>query len=406
MKRVIVIGGGPAGMMAAGHAALKGNKVTLIEKMDRVGRKLFITGKGRCNVTNASDPQELIANTVRNPYFLYSAFYTFTAEDTMAFFEGLGVPLKTERGKRVFPRSDKSGDIVNAMKRFVIKSGAEILLNTSVSHIVAQNGKITAVKCKNRTIPCDCVIIASGGLSYPATGSTGDGYRLAKSLGHTVTKCMPSLVPLRVEEGWIKELMGLSLKNIRLTVCIKGKEIYSDMGEMMFSHFGITGPLVLTASAYINERMAERPEIFIDMKPALSESELDSRLLRDFKKYANKDFRNALGDLLPHRLIPVVTMLSGIDGDKKVNVITKEERQSLLRTIKNIRLRAVSTTGYNEAVVTRGGVSVDEIDPSTMASKLVEGLYFAGEIIDVDSLTGGFNLQTAFSTGYLAGISC
>ncbi len=405
MKRIVVIGGGPAGMMAAGQAAAKGNRVTLIEKMDRVGRKLFITGKGRCNVTNASDSQEHIANAMSNPYFLYSALYTFTPENTMEFFESLGVPLKVERGKRVFPLSDKSGDIVKAMERFVKKSGAKILLDTSVSDIVAQDGRVTAVKCGSKAIPCDSVVIACGGLSYPATGSTGDGYTLAKALGHTVTRCCPSLVPLKIRED-MAELMGLSLKNIRLTVKIKGRDIYSDMGEMMFTHFGITGPLVLTASAYINERMAEKPEVYIDLKPALNEAELDARLLRDFKKYVNKDIRNALDDLLPKKLILVVIRLSGIDGGKKINAITKDERQRLLRTIKNIRLNVVDTTGYNEAVVTRGGVSTDEIDPSTMASRLVEGLYFAGEVIDVDSLTGGFNLQIAFSTGYLAGISC
>lgn len=406
MKRVIVIGAGPAGMMAAGQAALRGNRVTLIEKMERAGRKLFITGKGRCNVTNASEPEEHIANAVSNPYFLYSALYTFTPEDTMEFFEKLKVPLKIERGKRVFPKSDKSGDIVKAMERFVLKSGVEMLFNTAVSDIAAEGRKVTAVKCGGSTMPCDSVIIATGGLSYPATGSTGDGYAFAERLGHTITQCQPSLVPIITAEDWVKELMGLSLKNIRLTVKIKGRTVYSDMGEMMFSHFGITGPLVLTASAYINDRMAEKPEIYIDLKPALSEGELDKRLLRDFKKYANKDMRNALDDLLPRKLIPVAIKLSGIDGDKKINVITKEERRRLLSVIKNIKLSAVSVAGYNEAVITKGGVSVDEIDPSTMASRLVEGLYFAGEVIDTDSLTGGFNLQSAFSTGYLAGISC
>ncbi len=406
MKNTVVIGGGPAGMMAAGQAALRGQNVTLIEKMERVGRKLFITGKGRCNVTNAADPEEHIANAMGNPYFLYSSVYGFTPSDTMDFFEKLGVPLKTERGKRVFPKSDRSGDIVKAMERFVKSNGVKVLYNTAVTDIIAEDGKIKAAVCGKKTIPCDSIIIATGGLSYPATGSTGDGYRLAKKLGHTVAKCYPSLVPLNVREEWTKELMGLSLKNIKMSVFIEGKEIYSDMGEMMFTHFGITGPLVLTASRYINDRIDKTPVVHIDLKPALSEKELDARLLRDFKKYANKDFKNALNDLLPRKLIPVVIRLTGIDEYKKMNSINKEERAGLLKVIKNIELNVTGTAGYNEAVVTRGGINVDEIDPSTMESKLVKGLYFAGEIIDVDSLTGGFNLQIAFSTGYIAGINC
>ncbi len=406
MKNTVVIGGGPAGMMAAGQAALRGQQVTLIEKKERVGRKLFITGKGRCNVTNASDPEEHISNAMSNPYFLYSSIYGFTPEDTMAFFEGMGVPLKTERGKRVFPVSDKSGDIVKAMEQFVKESGASILYDTAVTDITAEKGRVKAVVCGKRNIPCDSVILATGGLSYPATGSTGDGYRLARKLGHSITKCYPSLVPLKVKEKWVESLMGLSLKNIKMSVLLKGKEIYSDMGEMMFAHFGITGPLVLTASRYIDDKTDERPVIRIDMKPALNEKELDARLLRDIKKYANKDFKNALNDLLPQKLIPIVIMLTGIDESKKANSITKEERARLLKVIKNIELTVTDTAGYNEAVITRGGINVDEIDPSTMESRLVKGLYFAGEIIDVDSLTGGFNLQIAFSTGYIAGTNC
>lgn len=407
MKNVIVIGGGPAGMMAAGQAAQRGHNVTLIEKMDRVGRKLFITGKGRCNVTNASEPQELIDNTAGNPYFMYSAFYTFGSSDIMAFFERLGVPLKVERGKRVFPVSDKSNDIVKAMERFVTLSGCNIMYKAEAEDVIAKNGEIKAVKLKNgKILDCDSVIIATGGLSYPLTGSTGDGYEFAKKLGHSVAKCYPSLVPLKVRQKWTAELMGLSLKNVKVTITIGNNEVYSDMGEMMFTHFGVTGPLILTGSRYINDSIDEKPVLHIDMKPALSEKELDERILRDFKKYSNKDFKNSLGDLLPQKMIPVVISLSGIDEYKKVNSITKEERIRLLHIIKDMTLDITDTAGYNEAVITRGGICVDEIDPSTMESKIVKGLYFAGEVVDVDAFTGGFNLQIAFSTGYLAGINC
>lgn len=407
MKKVIVIGGGPAGMMAAGQAALRGNTVTLIEKMNRVGRKLYITGKGRCNVTNASDPEGLIANTPGNPYFLYSAFYTFTSDSTMEFFEQQGVPVKVERGNRVFPKSEKSNDIVRAMENFVKKSGGKIMYETEVSDIIIENNCVKGVKLKNGTIlDCDSIVIATGGLSYPMTGSTGDGYKFAKKVGHTVTKCYPSLVPLKASEKWISDLMGLSLKNISIKVTIDNKEVYSDFGEMMFTHFGVTGPVILSASRYINDRLDEKPVIHIDLKPALSDKELDNRLLKDFHKYVNKDFKNALDDLLPQKLIPVIIKLSAIDENKKVNSITKEERTRLLELIKNLTINITDTNGYNEAVVTRGGISVDEIDPSTMESKIVSGLYFAGEVIDVDSFTGGFNLQIAFSTGYLAGTNC
>lgn len=407
MKKVIVIGGGPAGMMAAGQAAMRGESVTLIEKKDRVGRKLFITGKGRCNVTNASDPEGLIANTVGNPYFLYSAFYTFSSSDLMVFFEKNGVPLKVERGNRVFPRSDKSNDIVKAMEGFVKKSGCNIIYNTSVKDIIVSDKRVRGIRLENgRELECESVIIATGGLSYPATGSTGDGYRLAAELGHTVVQCRPSLVPLLSNEEWIPLLEGLSLKNIRINVFADNKEVYTDFGEMMFTAKGVTGPVILSASRHINDRLSQKPVIYIDLKPALSERELDARLLKDFRKYANKDFKNALSDLLPAKLIPVIISLSGIEASKKVNSITREERSTLLKLIKGLAVSISDTAGYNEAVVTRGGISTDEIDPSTMQSKLVDGLYFAGEVIDVDALTGGFNLQIAFSTGYLAGSNC
>lgn len=407
MKKVIVIGGGPAGMMAAGQAALRGNNVTLIEKMNKAGRKLYITGKGRCNVTNAVDPEGLIANTPGNPYFLYSAFYTFGSDSTMEFFEKLGVPVKVERGNRVFPKSEKSNDIVRAMERFVKSSGCKIMYETEVKDIITDDNKVTGVKLKdNRILECNSIVIATGGLSYPMTGSTGDGYKFAEKCGHTITKCYPSLVPLKVKEKWISDLMGLSLKNISIKITIDNKEVYSDFGEMMFTHFGVTGPVILSASRYINDRMNEKPKLHIDLKPALSNKELDLRLLKDFQKYLNKDFKNSLDDLLPQKLIPVIIRLSGIDSEKKVNSITKKERAKLLELIKNLTINITDTTGYNEAVVTRGGISTDEIDPSTMESKIIKGLYFAGEVIDVDSFTGGFNLQIAFSTGYLAGINC
>lgn len=406
MKKVVVIGGGPAGMMAAGTAAQKGNKVTLIEKNEKLGKKLFITGKGRCNVTNASDPENLISNTPGNPYFLYSAFYTFTSDSTINFFENLGVPIKIERGNRAFPKSDKSSDIVRAMSRFLKNTGVTIKLNTAVKDIKIVDGVVKGVKTDNGFIECDSVIIATGGLSYPVTGSTGDGFKFAKNFGHKVTSLYPSLVPLKVQEKWVNKLMGLSLKNVRISVLTENKEIYSGFGEMMFTHYGVSGPLILSASRFVNNIVNKKPKIYIDLKPAMSEKELDTRILRDFNKYANKDFKNALDDLLPQKLIPVIISLSGIDETKKVNSITKEERAKLLSIIKNFTFTIVDTTGYSEAVVTMGGVDVDEIDPSTMESKIIKGVFFAGEVIDVDSFTGGYNLQIAFSTGYLAGISC
>lgn len=406
MKKVIVIGGGPAGMMAAGTAAQKGNLVTIIEKNERFGKKLFITGKGRCNVTNATDPEELIANTPGNPYFLYSAFYTFPSTATISFFEDLGVPIKIERGNRAFPKSDKSGDIVRAMERFLKNNGVKIKLNTQAKNIIVENNTVKGVETDKGFLECDSVVVATGGLSYPMTGSTGDGFKFAKKCGHNVTKLYPSLVPLKVKEKWVSQLMGLSLKNVRVSVEVDKKEVYSGFGEMLFTHYGISGPLVLSASRFINDKIEKKPEIFIDLKPAMSEKELDNRILRDFNKYSNKDFKNALDDLLPQKLIPVIIKLSGISDVKKVNSITKEERIKLVGIIKSLKFTVTDTTGYNEAVVTRGGINVDEIDPSTMKSKKVKGLLFAGEIIDVDSFTGGFNLQIAFSTGYLAGINC
>lgn len=415
-NNIIVIGGGPAGMIASGFAQ-KNNKnknVILLEKNNKLGKKLYITGKGRCNVTNASDVEELLENTIGNPYFLYSAFYSFDSFATMDFFESLGVKLKVERGNRVFPVSDKSSDIISALARFSDINGVEMLLNHKVQDIIVENNIITKVIANNKEFLVDSVIIATGGLSYPITGSDGDGYKFAKNIGHKVTKLSPSLVPLKVKESWIKELQGLSLKNIELKIFIEEevkknknknkKDIYSGFGEMMFTHFGVTGPLVLKASRglvdYYNKSCIKAS---IDLKPALSDKELDTRLLRDFEKYINKDFKNCLADLLPQKLIPIIINVSGIDPEKKVNSITKEERKRLVDVIKGLEFEITGNNGYNEAVVTAGGICVDEIDPSTMQSKIIENLYFAGEVIDVDSYTGGFNLQIAFSTGYLAG---
>lgn len=392
-------------MFAAGLAAQNGNSVTLIEKNEKLGKKLYITGKGRCNVTNDTDPESLIANTVNNPYFLYSAFYSFTAQDTMAFFEKMGIPLKTERGNRVFPVSDKSSDIIKGLKNFLTKNNVKVMLNTKVKSIIAEKGRIKAVDTGEKKLSCDSLIIACGGMSYPVTGSDGDGYKFAKKCGHIITKPCPSLVPLRAKEKWCAELMGLSLKNVSAEFFIDKKSVYKELGELMFTHFGVTGPLVLSGSAYVNRALeaGKAVSLKIDLKPALDEKELDSRLLKDFAKYANKEFKNALDDLLPQKLIPVIVSLSGIEQDKRVNGITKVQRQALLSLLKGLTLNISSTSGFNEAVVTSGGVSVDEIDPSTMQSKLMKNLYFCGEVIDVDAFTGGFNLQIAFSTAYLAG---
>lgn len=405
MKNVIVIGGGPAGMIASGFAA-KNNNVILFEKNNKLGKKLFITGKGRCNVTNACDVEELIENTPGNPYFLYSAFYTFDSYATMQFFEDLGVKVKVERGNRVFPVSEKSSDIVKALIRFMENNNVDIRLNSKVEQLITENNKITKVIVNGHPINVDMVIIATGGLSYPVTGSDGDGYKFAKKLGHKVTKLYPSLVPLKLKEEWCKDLQGLSLKNVELNISIDDKNVYKNFGEMMFTHFGITGPLVLKGSrSLIGKYNSHKITGYIDLKPALTDKELDNRILRDFEKFINKSFKNSLDELLPQKIIPVIIKLSNIDENKKVNSITKDERKKLCNLIKKLPITITGDNGYNEAVVTSGGICVDEIDPSTMKSKIIDNLYFAGEVIDVDSYTGGFNLQIAFATGYLAGNS-
>ncbi|MBO5358515.1 MAG: NAD(P)/FAD-dependent oxidoreductase [Clostridia bacterium] len=407
MKNVVIIGGGAAGLKAAISAANKyrsgGAVITVVEKNNRPARKVMITGKGRCNVTNNCDMDALIANTPRNPRFLYSAFSSFLPQDTMTFFESVGVPLKTERGNRVFPVSDKAVDIVDALVNAVKANGVKIL-NGEVVAILTENGRVTGVKLANGDVlPADSAVIATGGASYPVTGSTGDGYRMAKALGHTVTEISGSLVPMNCHEGFCTRLSGLSLKNVTLSLFENGKKkpVFSEMGEMLFTHFGISGPLVLSASAYV--KAGKEYSVLIDLKPALSLDMLDNRILRDFSQLQNKDFANSLDALLPKSLIPVVVKLSGIQGDKKVNQISREERLRLCEIIKKFPLTVTGLRPVEEAIITRGGVSVKEINPATMESKLISGLFFAGEVIDVDAFTGGFNLQIAFSTGYLAG---
>ncbi len=405
-KTVAIVGGGAAGLMAAYAAAENGNEVILFERNPRPARKVMITGKGRCNLTNNCDIETFMRNTPHGSRFMYSAINAFSTEDTMSFFESRGVPLKTERGNRVFPVSDKAVDIVDALVDSVKKLDVKII-NARVTEVICENGKAIGVNCENgKDFSADRVIIATGGLSYPVTGSTGDGYKMAEKLGHTVTELRPSLVPIMTKESFCTRLCGLSLKNITLTLYEEGKKkpAFSELGEMMFTDYGITGPLVLSASAYINKE----PQLYgikIDLKPALDADTLDKRILRDFAAEPNKDFINSLDALLPKRLISVIVSLSGIDPRKKVNSITREERARLVSVIKGLSLSVLRLRPIEEAVVTSGGISLKEINPATMESKLIGGLYFAGEVIDVDCFTGGFNLQTAFSTGYLAGIS-
>ncbi len=399
MKKIIIIGAGAAGMTAAIFASEAGADVTLIERNDRLGKKLAITGKGRCNITNNSDVNTHIENTPTNPRFMYTAHSNFTPQDVMAFFEELGVPLKTERGDRVFPVSDKAGDVCGALKRRINRLGVKVV-NARVTDISADDGfTVTA----GEKYHADAVIIATGGMSYPLTGSTGDGYRFAEKLGHTIVPPKPSLVPVECSEKWVKEAMGLSLRNVTLTVSeTGGKEIYFEQGEMLITHFGVSGPLVLSASSHMKGLGDRKYLLFIDLKPALDFDTLDKRLQGDFSKNINRDFINSLGELLPAKLIPVIVRLSGIDGRRKVNSITREERHGLVKLLKALPLTAVKFRPIDEAIITSGGVNVKEISPKTMESKLVPGLYFAGEVIDVDAYTGGFNLQIAFATAKLA----
>jgi predicted Rossmann fold flavoprotein len=409
MSKVLVIGGGAAGMMAAIAAARNGHKVTLLEKNEKLGKKLFITGKGRCNLTNACDKETFFEQVVTNPKFLFRAFHSFSNYDTMDFFEKLGLTIKTERGNRVFPDSDKSSDVIAVLKRELERQSVTVKYNHDVSELILQDGSFCGVRLKNtkEDLQADAVIIATGGLSYPLTGSTGDGFRFAKEIGHTVTELNPSLVPLHVKEAFVKDLMGLSLKNIEITVTSGQKQIYRDFGELLFTHFGVSGPVVLSSSSYINGYLKKQEPLYIsiDLKPALSNEQLDARILRDFEEFRNKQFKNSLDHLLPNKLIDVIIRLSAIDPEKKVNSITKEERLRLVGILKDFKLQITKLSDYNQAVVTKGGINVKEVNPSTMESKLVKHVYFAGEVLDLDALTGGYNLQIAWSTAYLAGIN-
>lgn len=402
--KIVVVGGGAAGMMAACTAARRGSSVILIERNAQLGVKINITGKGRCNVTNDSDPETLIKNTLTNGRFLYSAFAAMSAQDTMAFFEKIGVPLKVERGKRVFPVSDRARDVSGALKTQLHRLGVQVLQHR-VKAVAEKDGSVCGVLLQDGSVlAADRVILATGGRSYPRTGSDGDGYRMARALGHTVTELRPSLVPLLTQETTPAQMEGLALKNVTLTVKKDGKKVFSDFGEMVFTATGISGPLVLSASAHLDGKKHTYPyQAFIDLKPALDAETLDKRLLRDFAENSNRDFSNALSQLLPAKMIPVAVQMCGIPGNQKVHTITRVQRENLCVLLKAFPFTVVAAGGWDEAVVTAGGISVKEIDPKTMGSKLVRGLYFAGEIMDVDAYTGGFNLQIAWSTGYCAG---
>lgn len=410
MSHVIVVGGGAAGMFAAIAAAKNGHQVTLYEKNEKLGKKIFITGKGRCNITNAADMEELFDAVVTNSKFLYSSFYGYTNQNVIDFFEDAGVPVKIERGNRVFPISDHSSDVIRALEREMKKVGVKVCLNTEVKSVEAEKGKFDKVVLKDTTTQAaDACIVATGGLSYRSTGSTGDGFRFAENVGHKVTQCFPSLVPMETKEPWICELQGLSLRNVEAKILDGKKELYKDFGEMLFTHFGVSGPLIISASSYVGKKFMDKNgqkkelTLEIDLKPALTEEQLDQRVLRDFEENHNRQFKNAITKLFPTKLIPVMLELGGIDPEKKVNSIEKEERKQFVHLIKHFRMTLTGLRDYPEAIITKGGVNVKEIDPGTMESKLVKGLYFAGEVLDLDALTGGFNLQIAWSTGYAAG---
>ena len=405
MNKVIIVGGGAAGMLASIIAAKNGCAVTLFEKNEKLGKKVYITGKGRCNVTNNCDPEELLQAVMSNPKFLYSAFYSFTSQDMMQLLEDAGVSLKTERGNRVFPVSDHSSDIIHGLEQLMKKYGVQIHLRSEVKNLLTENGIVTGIQLTdNKVYTADAVIVATGGLSYPTTGSTGDGYRFAVETGHTVTKCMPSLVPLTTKEAYIPLMKGLSLRNVELTIKRGKKTVYQDFGEMMFTHFGITGPLVLSASAKIGKFLQKGEELsaYLDLKPALSHEQLDDRILREFSSAQNKQFKNVIGVLFPSSLTPVIIGLGPIPEDKVIHDISREERLAFGSMIKAFPFTITGLGGFSEAVITRGGVSVREIQPGTMESKKIKNLYFIGEVLDLDAVTGGYNLQIAWSTAYLA----
>lgn len=409
MSKIIIVGGGPAGMLASIYAARNGHKVVVYEKNERLGKKLFITGKGRCNITNAADMETLFDNVVTNKKFLYSAFYNFTNTDMIELLEGLGLRTKVERGDRVFPLSDKSNDVIKTLQNEMERLGVSIKMNSEVTDIIVEDGVYKGIKLRGEKNPISssCVIVTTGGFSYQMTGSTGDGYRFAEQMGHKVTEIQPALVPLLIRESFCKEMQGLSLRNVDITITQGKKQVYQNFGEMLFTHYGVSGPLILSASSFITKfiKQGKQLTLSIDLKPALSDEQLDDRIIRDFEKNINKQFKNALDELLPKKMIPVMIRESNIDPEKKVNTITKEERKNLVSLIKGFSMEIAGFRGFNEAIITRGGVSVKEINPSTMESKLVSGVFFAGEVLDLDALTGGFNLQIAWSTSYTAGIS-
>ena len=411
MSKVLIIGGGAAGMMAAAFAAKNGNRVEVFDKNEKLGKKLFITGKGRCNITNAADLEDFFPAVTSNPKFLYSAFYSFTNEQVISFFEELGVKTKVERGGRVFPVSDHSSDVIQALKSEMERLGVKINLNAEVKELITEKSStgetVNGIRLvSGKKISGDAVIVATGGISYPSTGSTGDGYRFARRCGHKVSELSPSLVPMEVKEWYAGELMGLSLRNTEIRITDGKKKLYQEFGEMLFTHYGVTGPVILSASSVVGKKLKDTElTLHIDLKPALTEEQLDKRVLREFETNHNRQFKNAVDSLFPSKLRPVIVELSGIPEEKKVHEITKEERLRFVRLIKDFTMTLTGLRGYNEAIITKGGVSVKEIDPGTMESKLVKGLYFAGEVLDLDAVTGGYNLQIAWSTGYLAGMN-
>ncbi len=407
MSKVMVIGGGAAGMFAALSAAQAGHTVTIFEKNEKLGKKIYITGKGRCNLTNACDTEDIFSNIPRNAKFLYSAIYTYDNFRVIDFFERNGMPTKTERGNRVFPVSDHSSDVIAALQRALEKAGVQIHFHAKVKEILSKDGKIIGLTTENgEKYYADAIILATGGKSYPTTGSTGDGYTFAEKLGHTIEPLSPALVPLTVKEAYCMQMQGLSLKNVKAEIRDGKRVLYDEFGEMLFTHFGVSGPLILSASSVVGDVLKKQNlQLCIDLKPALSEEQLDARILRDFEANKNRCFKNVLNGLLPSKMIPVVIELSEIRPEKKINEITKQERTQLVKLLKNFPMTLTGFRDFKEAIITRGGVRVKEVNPSTMESKLVKGLYFAGELLDVDAYTGGFNLQIAWSTGYLAGSS-
>lgn len=413
MKHVVIVGGGAAGMMAAIAASGNGNRVELFEKNEKLGKKIYITGKGRCNVTNASDMETVMQHVVTNSKFLYSAFYGFTNDDMMNLLEKAGCPMKIERGNRVFPVSDKSSDVIAALTRELKRVNVHVHLRTGVKCLIMEQQDVErkivrGVLLENGTkVKADAVIVATGGLSYASTGSTGDGYRFAKEAGLTVTELTPALVPFTARESWVPNLQGLSLRNVTVSIENGKKKLYEEFGEMLFTHYGVSGPAVLSGSSVVMKQLKKRGELTmsIDLKPALTEKQLDARILRDFEGAKNKQFKNVLGGLYPSKLIPIIIELAGISPEKKVNEISREEREQLVKVTKKMQLTLNGIRDYNEAIITQGGVSVKEINPATMESKKVAGLYFAGEVLDLDALTGGYNLQIAWSTGHAAGLS-